>query len=69
MILQIQKQWSILSLDEISTDTYLNIMDQYRPAYHANKYPQLDSHITESEYKEVVDYAFRKGIRRGFEHL
>ena len=55
--------------NEISTDTYLNIMDQYRPAYHANKYPELNRHITASEYGEVVDYAFYKGLRRGFEIL
>jgi putative pyruvate formate lyase activating enzyme len=53
--------------DEISTDTYLNIMEQYRPSYHANKYPELNRRITSSEYKEVVDYAFSKGIKRGFE--
>jgi len=53
--------------DEISTDTYLNIMDQYRPAYHANNYPELKRRITPSEYKEVVDYAVNKGLGNGFE--
>jgi putative pyruvate formate lyase activating enzyme len=47
---------------EISADTYLNIMDQYRPAYHAHKYPKLDRQISPSEYKAVVDYAFSKGL-------
>lgn len=56
-------------VNEISTDTYLNIMDQYRPAYHANKYPELNRHITASEFKEVIDYAFNKGLRRGFETI
>ena len=55
--------------DEISTDTYLNIMDQYRPAFHAHKYPKVDRQITASEYKEVVDYEFFRGLKRGFEHL
>ncbi len=53
--------------DEISTDSYINIMDQYRPAYNASKYEKLNRRITPSEYKEVVDYAFSKGLRRGFE--
>jgi len=53
--------------DEISTDTYLNIMHQYRPTYHAYKYPKLDRQISSSEYKEVVDYALSKGISRGIE--
>jgi putative pyruvate formate lyase activating enzyme len=50
-------------VDEISPNTYLNIMDQYRPAYNAHKYEKLDRRITPSEYKEVVDYALSKGIR------
>ena len=53
--------------DEISTDSYINIMDQYRPAYNAIKHENLNRRITPSEYKEVVDYAFGKGLMRGFE--
>jgi len=49
--------------NEISTYSYLNIMDQYRPAYHASKYEKLNRRITPSEYKEVVDYAFSKGLK------
>jgi putative pyruvate formate lyase activating enzyme len=55
--------------DEISTDTYLNIMDQYRPTYHAYKYPKLDRQITASEYKEFVEYALSKELKTGFETL
>ncbi|UCH66325.1 MAG: radical SAM protein [Ignavibacterium sp.] len=52
--------------DEISTDSYLNIMDQYHPSYNAYKYNKLNRRITPSEYKEVIDYAFNKGLRKGF---
>jgi putative pyruvate formate lyase activating enzyme len=52
---------------EISLYTYINIMDQYHPAYNAFNYVELSRRITPSEYKEVVDYAFSKGLRRGFE--
>jgi putative pyruvate formate lyase activating enzyme len=55
--------------DEISDNTYLNIMDQYRPTYHASKYTEISHQISPSEYKKVVDYAFSKGFRRGFEAL
>ena len=55
--------------DEISINAYLNIMDQYRPAYNASKYEKLNRRVTPSEYKEVVDYAFFKGVRRGLEEL
>ncbi len=55
--------------DEISTETYLNIMDQYRPVYNAKKYERLNRRITPSEYKEVVGYAFNSGLRRGIEEF
>ena len=53
--------------DEISKDTYLNIMDQYRPVFHADQYPELSRRITPSEFKEVVDYAFMRGLNKGFD--
>lgn len=53
--------------DEISKETYLHVMDQYRPMYNANKYPELNRRITSSEYKEAVDYANGKRLRRGFD--
>ena len=53
--------------DDISKDSYINIMDQYRPSYNAYKYEKLNRRISPSEYKEVVDYALSKGLRRGFE--
>lgn len=46
--------------DDISTETYLNIMDQYRPAYNANKFEKLNRRITSSEFDDVVDYAIKK---------
>jgi putative pyruvate formate lyase activating enzyme len=52
--------------DEISTNTYVNIMDQYRPAYNASRYPELSRHISPLEYSQVVDYALRKGLSEGF---
>ncbi|MEJ2196782.1 MAG: radical SAM protein [Ignavibacteriaceae bacterium] len=53
--------------DDISKNSYINIMDQYRPSYNAYKYEKLKRRITPSEYKEVVDFSFSKGLRRGFE--
>jgi len=55
--------------DEISTDTYLNIMNQYRPTYHAYKHSKLDRQITVSEYIVVVDYAHTKRLKRDFDFL
>ncbi|MEW6326730.1 MAG: radical SAM protein [Thermodesulfobacteriota bacterium] len=49
---------------EISTNTYVNIMDQYRPCGEAYKYPPLDRHITVDEYKEALRIAKEEGITR-----
>ena len=50
--------------EEISPDTYLNLMDQYRPCYRAHEYPKLDRPIMRSEFHEVLELAERYGLRR-----
>ncbi|MEW5746728.1 MAG: radical SAM protein [Nitrospirota bacterium] len=50
--------------EEISKDTYINIMDQYHPAYHAFGHPPLDRRITREEYDEAVRAALDAGLRR-----
>ena len=52
---------------EISIDSYVNIMDQYRPLYLANRYPELNRSITKKEYMEVINYARQIGLHLGFE--
>jgi putative pyruvate formate lyase activating enzyme len=52
--------------DEISINSYLNIMDQYRPVYHANKFLEINRHISPDEYTQIVNYAVKKGLSRGF---
>jgi len=49
---------------EISTNTYLNLMDQYRPCYRADKCPPLDRPITSLEYRAALAMAERYGLRR-----
>lgn len=49
---------------EISKDTYINIMDQYRPCYHADSLPSLDRRITAQEYQEAVQLALTAGLYR-----
>ena len=48
--------------DEISQNTYLNLMVQYRPAYNAGRYPELNRRITPSEYNAVVRMAKSAGL-------
>ncbi len=53
--------------DEISKETYINIMDQYHPAYKANQFDKLNRRITNEEYESITSYAKTKGLYRGFE--
>ena len=49
---------------EISPNTYVNLMDQYRPCYQADECPPLDRQITVAEYSTVLELAKRYGLRR-----
>ena len=50
--------------NEISTNTYINLMDQYRPCYRAMDNPPLDRDLEENEYQEVLELADRLGLKR-----
>jgi putative pyruvate formate lyase activating enzyme len=49
---------------EISKNTYLNLMDQYHPAYNARLFPQLQRSITRQEYQAAVQMAHEAGLYR-----
>jgi putative pyruvate formate lyase activating enzyme len=49
--------------DEISPNTYINVMAQYRPCYRAREYPPLDRSITNQEYAAAVHLAQEAGLR------
>jgi putative pyruvate formate lyase activating enzyme len=50
--------------EEISRDTYINIMDQYHPCHQAYDYPPLNRRITAKEYAEAVKLALDAGLNR-----
>ena len=50
--------------EEISKNTYINIMDQYYPCYKAFEHPPLDRRITTKEYSEAVKMAMDAGLKR-----
>jgi putative pyruvate formate lyase activating enzyme len=52
--------------EEISSHSYVNIMDQYRPEYHAYDHPEISRRITRKEYLEAVQMARRFNLYRGF---
>lgn len=49
---------------EISGNTYLNIMAQYRPCYEAVGQPAIGSRLKQSDYLEALELAKEWGLRR-----
>jgi len=47
---------------EISEDTYLNIMNQYHPAFKAHHFPELNRRVTHQEYQFAVETAVSAGM-------
>ena len=53
---------------KISTNTYLNIMAQYRPCYKAFDKPLLSRPVNRQELKEAIDLAHQQGLNRLDKH-
>ena len=52
---------------EVSGNTYLNVMAQYRPEYKACGYSKIDRSLTTQEYREAVRMAADAGLTRGLD--
>jgi len=50
--------------EEISKDTYVNVMDQYRPCGNASSYPEISRRLIPEEYKLAIKYAKDAGLHR-----
>lgn len=50
--------------DEISTDTFVNVMDQYTPAYRAESFPEIAEPATENEFAQARRIAELAGLHR-----
>ena len=50
--------------EEVSTNTYLNIMAQYHPCYKALDMPQLARPLLSQEFYEAIDLAHQQGLYR-----
>ncbi len=50
--------------EEISPNTYLNLMAQYHPCHRVGLYPELNRPITRAEYQEAVRLALAAGLTR-----
>jgi len=53
---------------EVSTNTYLNIMAQYHPCYKAFDIPLLSRPINKQEFHEAIDLAHQQGLHRLDKH-
>jgi len=49
---------------EVSANTYLNIMAQYRPCHKAFDIPQLARPVNKQEFYEAIDLAHQQGLNR-----
>ncbi|MBU4272707.1 MAG: radical SAM protein [Planctomycetes bacterium] len=49
---------------EVSPETFINIMPQYRPAGLAARYPAIARPLRQAEFEEAVAMARQKGLRR-----
>jgi putative pyruvate formate lyase activating enzyme len=52
--------------EELSPDSYVNIMIQYYPHYKTSKYPELSRRITLGEFQDALAIARSFGLYRGF---
>lgn len=50
--------------NDISKNTYVNLMDQYYPAHRAEDYPPLNRRITANEFQRAVETAAKLGLTR-----
>ncbi|MBW2057424.1 MAG: radical SAM protein [Deltaproteobacteria bacterium] len=52
---------------ELSPNSYVNVMSQYRPAYRAWEFPDASRPVTVEEFRKALEAARKYGIFRGFE--
>ena len=50
--------------EEISPDTYVNVMQQYRPEHRTDRYPEIHRRLYRREFEDAVRIARNAGLRR-----
>jgi putative pyruvate formate lyase activating enzyme len=50
--------------EEVSPNTYLNVMDQYRPTFQAHLYASLNRPVTPQEYQDALAVTRQAGLTR-----
>lgn len=54
--------------EEISKDTYVNVMAQYYPTWKAHRHPELSRRINTAEFHEALELARKLGLNRAGPH-
>jgi len=49
---------------EVSVDTYVNVMDQYRPCGKASEFPPIDRRLGNDEFQKALNLARSAGLHR-----
>lgn len=49
-------------ISSMSPDTYVNIMEQYRPLYKASEYPPIDRPLSGDDFQKAISYARQAGL-------
>ena len=49
--------------DKVSKNTYVNVMEQYRPTFKAHDHTDINRRLIYEEYLEVYQYAKERGLR------
>ena len=49
---------------EISKETYVNVMDQYRPCFRADRYPEINRPLQVRDFENALEMALRSGLKR-----
>ena len=50
--------------NEISRDTYVNVMAQYRPCHRADEFRSISRSISHDEHQQAVEHARKAGLHR-----
>ncbi|MEA2064607.1 MAG: radical SAM protein [Gemmatimonadota bacterium] len=58
------RQWMEWIARELSPESYVNVMSQYRPCYRAGETPEIDRPVTAEEFSEALSQATDAGLQR-----
>ena len=48
---------------EVSENTFINVMEQYKPTFEVHKFPEINRSVTRHEFSKVYEYAKKQGLR------